>query len=65
MMSIEDLNLSCLTTPDSNAFFRRATKKSVRTSEKLVASVTNGLRDTAVEQIDIRRLTLPNHANEQ
>lgn len=31
--------------------------------EKLVASVTNGLRDTAVEQIDIRRFTLPNRAN--
>lgn len=33
-------------------------KEIARISEELVASVTNGLRDTAVEQIDTRRLIL-------
>lgn len=53
MTSVKALNLSRLTMPDSNAF-RRTTKRNCEDkSEKLVASVTNDLRDIAVEQIDI------------
>lgn len=52
MTSVKALNLSWLTMPDSNAF-RRTTKRIARISEKLVANVTNDLRDIAVEQIDI------------
>lgn len=42
--------------PDSNVYLSDVQRKEIaKPSEKLVANVTNGLRDTAVEQIDIRR----------
>lgn len=63
MTSVEVLNLSCLTMPDSNVFLFDVQRKEItRISEKLVASVTNGVRDTAV---DICRFILPNYESEQ